>query len=304
MKHFSDKLIGQIEKKESHICVGLDPRLEQIPRYLKRIALRKYGKTLDSVGATLFYFNKKIIDTVKGHVPIVKPQIAFYECYGIAGMKAFVSTLQYAKKRGLLVLCDGKRNDIASTAKAYAQGHLGSVDFFGKQVKGFDADALTVTPYLGSDGILPFIEECNKHNKGIFTLVKTSNKSSDEIQNLKVGKKLMYEHVASLVHKWGKQSVGERGYSNVGAVVGATFPKEAKKLRKIMPKTIFLVPGYGAQGGSAKDVLPCFNKDKLGAIINSSRGIIFASKKNDDSFTDDVLEATLKMKEDINSVLH
>jgi len=305
MKHFSDRLLESIERKGSPICVGLDPRLNLIPKYIKDAQRRKYGNTMDAVGASLFHFNKKIIDTVKDVVPIVKPQMAFYECYGVAGIKAFISTVNYAKKRGLLVLEDGKRNDISSTAQAYAQGHLGEVDFFGKNRKNFDVDALTVTPYLGSDGIKPFVEVCNSYHKGIFVLVKTSNPSSDELQNLKVKKEFVYEVMAKLVNKWGKKSVGERGYSNIGAVVGATFPKEAKTLRKLMPHSFFLVPGYGAQGGGAKDIIPCFNKDGTGAIISSSRGIIFASKNpKDDSFTNDVLEATLAMQKDIRNALH
>src|SRR3989338_4434511 len=298
--NFSDKLLRAVEEKQNSVCVGLDPRFSEIPFFIVQEQIKKYGKTLDAIGASIFHFNKKIIDAIANIVCVVKPQLAFYECYGIAGMKAFISTIQYAKKKGLLVIADGKRNDISSTAQAYAEGYLGEVDFFDQKKKIFDADALTITPYLGSDGILPFVEQCNRHGKGIFVLVKTSNKSSGEIQNLSMNKKYLYEHIANLVRNWGMLSQGSGTYSNVGAVVGATFPKEAALLRKIMPEQIFLVPGYGAQGATAKDVVHCFNKDRTGAIINASRSIIFACKNpKDDRFTEDVVQATLKMRDEI-----
>ncbi|GAB6138496.1 orotidine-5'-phosphate decarboxylase [Halanaerobaculum tunisiense] len=292
--NFADQLIDEVLAKQSHVCVGLDPRLNRIPAEIKEKAVKQYGKTPEAVAEAFLDFNQGIIDAVKDHVPVVKPQMAFYEQYGYQGVKAFEETVAYAKEQGLLVITDAKRNDIGSTAKAYATGYLEG-----------PTDSLTVTPYLGADGIKPFLDYCHQ-DKGIFILVKTSNPSAAELQDLKVEEgELVYEKLAQLVVEWSKGTIGNQGYSAVGAVVGATYPQEAKNLRQLMKQNYFLVPGYGAQGGGAKDVLPCFNEDGLGAIVNSSRGINFAYQNDDYSadYQQAAKEAVIKMKEDINSAL-
>lgn len=315
--NFADKLIEAVKKKGNAICVGLDPRLDKIPESIKTHAL----DTVDANGehlsptaaaaAAILEFNKGIINAVYDLVPVVKPQIAFYEIYGADGMKAYADTLKYAKSKGLLTIADAKRNDIGTTAEAYAQAFLGEVQLFEGEnevvMPIFEADSITVNPYLGWDGIKPFIEECKKYGKGIFVLVKTSNKSSGDLQDLvmKDGKAL-YEIAGHLVDSWGADEMGENGYNFVGAVVGATFPEQAKKLRQIMPNTIFLVPGYGAQGAGAQEVKPCFNEDGLGAIVNNSRGIIFAYEKLGmlpDAYAEAARTAVLAMKKDLESVL-
>jgi orotidine-5'-phosphate decarboxylase len=291
--NFADKLIKKI-KETSPICVGLDPRYEQIPTHIRNDA--------PTPGAAFYEFNKGIIDAVSDLIPAVKIQLAFYEMFGLDGMAAFSRTIEYAKSKGLLVIADGKRNDIGSTAEAYANAYLDNVG-------DFSVDALTVTPYLGYDGIKPFLDNCKKHDKGIFILVKTSNKTSGDLQDRKVEKENIpiYEMMGHLVDSWGQDLMGDTEYSSVGAVVGATFPQEAEKLREIMPNTIFLVPGYGAQGGSAKDVKHCFNSDGSGALVNNSRGIIFAYETvkgfDDRSYADAARVATLEMKKDLSDML-
>lgn len=276
MKNIADRLLDCIDKKANPCIVGIDPALEQIPEHLK-----KKTNTFEAVRDTITEFNKLIINAVEDIVPAVKIQTAFYEAYGSRGMEALEETVKHAKSKGLIVIEDAKRNDIGNTAKAYAEGHLGEVLLNDGTLKpSLDADMITVNPYLGSDSIEPFIEACKTYGKGVFILVKTSNKSSKELQDKTTKKdKTIYQLVAEYVNKAGKSIRGERGYSAIGAVVGATYPKEAKKLRKQMPNTIFLVPGYGAQGAKAKDIAHCFNDDGYGAIISSSRGIIFAYKE-------------------------
>jgi orotidine-5'-phosphate decarboxylase len=292
MTHFADALIAKV-KATSPICVGLDPRLDQIPKSITEDA--------PTPGAAVLTFNKGIIDAIYDLVPIVKPQIAFYEMLGLDGLAAFSQTIEYAKEKGLLVLSDAKRSDIGSTAEAYANTFLTKGDF--------ESDALTVNAYLGYDGVKPFIESCQNNSKGIFILVKTSNPSSGDIQDRKVDDANMsvYELMGQFVDSWGQDLIGESGYSSVGAVVGATYPEEAKKLRQMMPTSIFLVPGYGAQGGGAEDVKPCFNEDGLGAIINSSRGITYAYKQlehhDESTYKDAARAAVEKMKKDLNSVI-
>ncbi len=305
MENFADRLICAIEKKQNSSVVGLDPRLEQIPSYIQEKNIKKFGKNFKAAGEAILEFNKGIIDAVYEIVPAVKPQIAFYEQYGPEGIQAFIETVNYAKDKGLVTIEDGKRNDIKSTAAAYGNAHIGKVDVFGQEKPCFDVDAITVNAYLGIDGVQPFLENVKKYQKGIFVLVKTSNPSSGELQDLQSENQTIYEIMAELCNKWGENTEGKRGYSPVGAVVGATYPKQAETLRKIMPSCIFLVPGYGAQGGGADDVIPCFNKDGYGAIVNSSRGIIFAFKKDEKYTEKDFVEAAhqaaLKMKEDITS---
>ncbi len=272
--HFADRLIAAVKAKGNPVCVGIDPRLDQIPEYLKAIQTTIHGETVEATAGSFLEFGKGIIDAVADLVPCVKPQIAFYEQYGHQGIKAFEETCAYAASKGLVVIADVKRNDIGTTAEAYANAYLG---------EGSNVDAVTVTPYLGYDGIKPFSEACRKYGKGIFVLIKTSNPSSGDLQDrvlqdgVAEGKRMKnYELMAQFVESWGADDVGESGYSFMGAVVGATHPVQAGELRKLLPRTIFLVPGYGAQGAGAKEVKPCFNKDGLGAIVNSSRGIIFA----------------------------
>lgn len=309
MKNFADRLIEQIQAKKSAVCVGLDPRLSKIPSFIQEAALKENPKNkLKAAAEAIIEFNKGIIDEVHDLVPCVKPQIAFYELFAEEGMRAYRETIEYAKSKGLLVIADAKRNDIGSTAEAYAQAFLGETDLFGESKAVFDADALTVTPYLGWDGIKPFASECKKYGKGIFILVKTSNPSSGDLQDLQMkDANSVYEIIGNFVESWGADELGEKGYSSIGAVVGATYPDQAEKLRKIMPQSIFLVPGYGAQGGGAKDVKPCFNEDGLGAIVNSSRGIIFAYEKSDKydegNYGKAARAAVLAMNEDLGKIL-
>ena len=302
MLHFADRLINRISKLANPTVVGLDPRLNQIPEFIRANAKEEYGNTTEGVAEAIIDFNMGIIDAISDIVPAVKPQIAFYECYGHQGLRAYEETIRYAQEKGLVVIGDAKRNDIGSTAEAYANGHLGRVDVFGSPEKTIDVDALTVTPYLGTDGIVPFTKVCEEEGKGIFVLVRTSNPSADEIQGQAIGDHLMDEHVATLVEGWGRELIGQSGFSSVGAVVGATYPEEARVLRNIMPNQIFLVPGYGAQGGGAEDVKYCFHKNGTGAIVNSSRGIIFAYQKNgqpDEAYAEAAREAAIAMKEDL-----
>ncbi|MBI2639215.1 orotidine-5'-phosphate decarboxylase [Candidatus Peregrinibacteria bacterium] len=284
--HFADRLIAAIKQKGAPICVGLDPRLEQIPSFIKK------GKTFEAAAEAILDFNKGIIDAVHDLVPAVKPQFAFYLQYGFSGVRAFEETCKYAQGKELIVIADAKCNDIGSTAEAYANAFLGEMD----------CDAVTVNPYLGYDGVKPFIEVCKKRGKGIFVLVKTSNPSSGDLQDLMTEEKFRnYEIMAQLLESWGADEVGKSGYSAVGAVVGATYSDQAARLRKLMPHTYFLVPGYGAQGGKAADVKVCFNKDGLGALINSSRDIIFAWQREHSErlFGEAAREAVLKMKKDL-----
>ena len=311
MKNIADRLNERIIELKSPIVVGLDPKLSEIPECYKKNLANAENK-LEEIANIIVNFNKDIIDSVCDLVPAVKPQIAFYEVYGEYGIKAFIETTKYAKSKGLYVVADAKRNDIGNTAKAYANAFIGKVDL-GDGIKEeiFGADFVTVSPYLGLDSITPFIEECKENDKGIFILVKTSNPSSKDIQDkVTTDGNTICQGVAEFVKNQGAELIGESGYSPIGAVVGATFPEEAESLRKIMNNNIFLVPGYGAQGGTAKDVMNCFNSDGLGALINSSRGIIYAYKKkySNESVTieeykNSVKEATIAMKNDIYSCL-
>jgi orotidine-5'-phosphate decarboxylase len=275
--HFADRLCTAIDRLGSPVVVGLDPRLELLPEPLLAICYREFGPTLRAAGEALWRFNRAIIDAVHDVVPVIKPQVAFYERYGLDGMRAFAQTVGYARERGLLVIADAKRNDIGSTAEAYAEAFLGMPMIFGQAVPSdFAADALTVNGYLGSDGIRPFTEQVGRHGKGIFVLVKTSNASSGELQDQLVDGRPLYEHMGGLVEPGGKDYRSACGYSAVGAVVGATYPEQARRLRALMPHTLFLVPGYGAQGATAADVAGCFDAKRQGAMINASRSIIFA----------------------------
>ncbi len=273
-----NKLMSKIEKMNSPVVVGLDPMLSYIPEHITKKAYAEFGETLEGAGEAIWQFNKGIIDTTYDIIPAVKPQIAMYEQFGIEGLKAFKKTVDYAKSKDLVVIGDIKRGDIGSTSQAYAVGHVGTVTVGSKTYVPFDEDFVTVNPYLGTDGVKPFVDVCKETNKGIFVLVKTSNPSSGEFQDQLVDGRPLYELVGEQVAKWGEEHMGDN-YSYVGAVVGATYPEMGKVLRKIMPKTLILVPGYGAQGGKASDLAPYFNEDGLGAIVNSSRGIICAYKQ-------------------------
>ena len=273
-----NKLVAKIKKLNAPVVVGLDPMLGYVPEHIKKKAFEEYGETLEGAARAIWEFNKGIIDATYDLIPAVKPQIAMYEQFGIPGINAFVKTVEYAKSKDLVVIGDIKRGDIGSTSAAYAAGHVGKVKVGDKFYAPFGEDFVTVNPYLGSDGVKPFIDVCKETKKGIFVLVKTSNPSSGEFQDQLVGEKPLYELVGEQVAKWGEEHMGEE-YSYVGAVVGATYPKMGEILRKLMPKTYILVPGYGAQGGKAKDLAPYFNKDGLGAIVNSSRGIIAAYRQ-------------------------
>ncbi len=273
-----NKLIQNIKKTNAPIVVGLDPMLNYIPEHVQKKAFAEYGETLEGAAEAIWQFNKEIVDKTYDLIPAVKPQIAMYEQFGIPGLVAFKKTVDYCKEKGLVVIGDIKRGDIGSTSAAYAVGHVGRVQVGSKIYVPFDEDFVTVNPYLGSDGVNPFIKVCKEENKGIFVLVKTSNPSSGEFQDQLVNGKPLYEMVGEKVAAWGAEHMGD-DYSYVGAVVGATYPEMGKVLRKVMPKTYILVPGYGAQGGKGKDLVHFFNEDGLGAIVNSSRGIIAAYKQ-------------------------
>ena len=302
-----EKLVERIKKLEAPIVVGLDPTLNFVPGFLLDKAINEKGETLEAAADAIFEFNKKIVDAVYDLIPAVKPQIAMYEQFGIPGLMAFKKTLDYCHEKGLLVIGDAKRGDIGSTSTAYAIGHIGKVKVGSTEIAPIDTDFLTINPYMGSDSVVPFVEECKKYDKGLFILVKTSNPSSGEFQDQKVGKKAVYELVGKKVDEWGAELV-RNGYSDVGAVVGATYPEMGEVLREIMPKAYILVPGYGAQGGTAAELKPFFNKDGLGAIVNSSRGIIAAYKQDKyaeygaEGFAEAARAAVIDMKNDIASI--
>ena len=274
-----NKLIEKIQKTHAPIVVGLDPMLNYVPEHIQARAFAEYGETLEGAAEAIWQFNKAIVDATYDLIPAVKPQVAMYEQFGIEGLKAFKKTVDYCHEKGLVVIGDVKRGDIGSTSEAYAVGHLGKVQVGSKSYYGFDEDFATVNPYLGSDGIKPFIKVCKEENKGLFILVKTSNPSSGEFQDRMIDGRPLYEWVGEQVADWGKDHMGD-SYSYIGAVVGATYPEQGKILRKVMPKSFILVPGYGAQGGQGKDLVHFFNEDGLGAIVNSSRGIIAAYKQD------------------------
>ena len=295
----TDKLIDGIIATQNPTCVGLDTLFDYLPDDMKAGA-----KTFEDVAERVLAFNKKLIDNIADVVPSVKVQIAYYEMYGVAGMKAYYETLKYAKEKGLYVIADAKRNDIGSTASCYAKAFLGETQVNENVLTAFPSDYVTVNGYLGSDGILPFVEECEKNDKGIFVLVKTSNPSGAEIQNMVLDNGTpMYEYVGGLVEKWGESTVGKYGYSAVGAVVGATHPTEAARLREVLPHTFFLIPGYGAQGGKAEMLKSCFKANGLGGVVNNSRGILTAYKKNGGTYYEAAREACIAMQKDLASVI-
>jgi orotidine-5'-phosphate decarboxylase len=290
MALFGNRLVENIRSKDSRCIVGLDPRIDQMPAFVRRAG----------TCAAITEFHELVLDAVADLVPAVKPQLAFFEQYGVPGMQAFENTVRAAKQRGLLVIADGKRNDISSTAEAYANAYLGG--------EVFDCDAITVTPYMGRDSLMPFVEACKKHGKGMFVILKTSNPGSKDFEDqpLEATGRPLYEKIAGVINELGSELVGASGYSSIGAVIGATFPEEGSRLRALMPKALILVPGYGAQGGSAKAAAECFNEDGLGAIVNSSRGITYAFGDPDisrDAFVRSVRENTQRMIDEVNAAV-
>jgi orotidine-5'-phosphate decarboxylase len=287
---FADHLVENIRSKDSRCIVGLDPRIDQMPAFIAR----------ESACAAITEFHELVLDAVSDLVPAVKPQLAFYEQYGVAGLQAFENTVRAARERGVLVIADGKRNDISSTAEAYANAYLGG--------EGFDCDALTVTPYLGRDSLVPFVDACGKSGKGLFVVLKTSNPGSKDFEDqpLESTGRPLYEKIGQVIGELGDGLVGESGYSSIGAVIGATFPEEGRRLRQLMPRALILVPGYGAQGGSAKAAAQCFNDDGLGAIVSSSRGITYGfgdPSISRDAFVSLVREKTRRMIDEVNAAV-
>ena len=303
-----NQLIANIKKTGAPIVVGLDPMLKYIPEHIQKKAFAEFGETLEGAAEAIWQFNKEIVDKTYDLIPAVKPQIAMYEQFGIPGLVAFKKTVDYCKSKGLVVIGDIKRGDIGSTSSAYAVGHIGKVQVGSKTYAPFDEDFVTVNPYLGSDGVNPFIDVCKEEKKGLFILVKTSNTSSGEFQDQMIDGRPLYELVGEKVAQWGEDCMGDE-YSYIGAVVGATYPEMGKVLRKVMPKSYILVPGYGAQGGKGKDLVHFFNEDGLGAIVNSSRGIIAAYKQEkyanygEEAFADASRAAVEDMVADIRGAL-
>lgn len=300
MQNAIDKLIDKIKETNNPTVIGLDPNYESLPECIKK----KHTNDIQGIAESILEFNKSIIDEIHDIIPAIKPNIAFYEKYGIEGMKVFKDTCDYAKEKGMITIADIKRGDIGHTANAYSKAFLSGIEVGGKLERIFDVDFVTLNPYLGIDGIKPFIEDCLKYNKGVFIIDKTSNKSSGELQDLelKTGEKL-YIKVANLIEEWGSGLVGEYGYSSIASVVGATYPEQLTELRKKAPHTFFLIPGFGAQGGKAEDVALGFDENKIGAIVNSSRGLIYAYKSseyNEEDFTKATRDAAIKMREELN----
>ena len=295
----TDRLIERIIELQNPTCVGLDTSFDYLPD-----DMRAGAKDFSDVAERIFYFNKKLVDTLCDIVPSVKVQIAYYEMYGAEGLKAYRETLSYAAEKGLVVIADAKRNDIGSTAACYSRAFLGETSVEGARFSAFPSDYVTVNGYLGTDGIVPFVEDCKERDKGIFVLVKTSNPSSGELQNLLLENGTpVYEYMGGLVDKWGESTVGKYGYSAVGAVVGATHPEEAARLRKKLPHTFFLIPGYGAQGGSAEMLRCCFGKDGLGGVVNNSRGILCAYKKTGGTYYEAARAAAVAMQKDLSEAI-
>lgn len=297
-----DRLIEKIEQTQNPTVAGLDPKLDYVPEYIRVKCFEKHGETLKGAAKALFEFNKGLIDALYDIVPAVKPQAAYYEMYGPAGVKALYKTQEYARSKGMYVITDGKRNDIGTTMEAYAAAHLGKVKVGSAEFEPFLGDALTVNGYLGSDGIKPLIKVCGSGDKGIFVLVKTSNPSSGELQDKLVDGEPIYELMGKMCEEWGKELPGKYGYSGVGAVVGATYPEQIKRLREILPHTFFLIPGYGAQGATAKDIAAAFDKNGLGGIVNSSRGIMCAYQKqqcDEHEYAEAARKEAIRMRDEI-----
>ncbi|MEG0615481.1 MAG: orotidine-5'-phosphate decarboxylase [Oscillospiraceae bacterium] len=299
-----DRLIEKIVKTQNPTVVGLDPKLDYVPNFIKEKAFSEFGETLEGAAKAILEFNKGIIDAICDVVPAIKPQAAYYEMYGFEGVKTLVETIAYAQQKGMFVMTDGKRNDIGATMEAYATAHLGEVTVGKNKISPFGADALTVNGYLGTDGISPLLKICKEGDKGIFVLVKTSNPSSGELQDRKIDGEPVYAIMGDMCEKWGADLMGKYGYSAVGAVVGATYPEQLSEMRKRLSHTFFLVPGYGAQGGGAAGVAKAFDENGLGAIVNSSRAVMCAYQKegcDEKEYSAAALREVIRMKEDITS---
>lgn len=297
-----DRLIEKIEQTQNPTVAGLDPKLDYVPEYIKRKCFEKYGETLKGAAKALLKFNKGLIDALYDIVPAVKPQAAYYEMYGTEGVKTLYKTQEYARSKGMYVITDGKRNDIGTTMEAYATAHLGKVKVGSAEFEPFLGDALTVNGYLGSDGIKPLLKVCKENDKGIFVLAKTSNPSSGELQDKKIDGVPVFEIMGKMCEDWGKELAGVYGYSGVGIVAGATYPEQIKRLREILPHTFFLIPGYGAQGATAKDISAAFDKNGLGGIVNSSRGIMCAYQKqkcDEREFAEAARREAIRMRDEI-----
>lgn len=308
---FIDELIKNIEQKDNPSAIGLDPKIEYVPQFIRAECFAKHGWTMEASSEAIFLYNKFIIDAVYDIVPAVKPQSAYYEMYGVHGIKAFHKTIDYAKQKGLIVIADCKRNDIGSTAACYSHAYIGETEIGSEKERAFNADAITVTPYLGADGIEPFVKDCDLYGKGLFVLVKTSNASSGQFQDLvtQSGRKV-YEEVALYVNGVSAINTGKYGYGNIGAVVGATYPEEARAIRKIMKNAYFLVPGYGYQGGTGDSIRSCFDENGRGALISASRSIILAYKSDkymgrypEEEFYKASRDAAIEMQNDIKNAL-
>ena len=302
-----DRLIKKIIETNNPTVVGLDPLIDYVPEFIRNECFMKDGQTLEAAAKAVFRFNKAIIDEIYDVVPAIKPQAAYYEMLGWRGVKVLEKTIRYAQSKGMFVMTDGKRNDIGATMTAYAAAHLGNTAVGGNLIEAFGADALTVNGYLGTDGIAPLLEICEKKDKGIFVLVKTSNKSSGELQDQKIDGTPVYAVMGDMCEKWGSEQIGEYGYSSVGAVVGATYPEQLTELRQRLPHTFFLVPGYGAQGGGAEGLKGAFDANGLGAVINSSRAVMCAYKKegcDEREFAKAARREVLRMRDDIDSVIN
>ena len=302
-----DNLINKIKETNNPTVMGLDPRYDMIPNCIKE----KYPKNIKGACSAIFEFNKALIDATCDIVPAIKPQIAFYEMFGTEGIQVFKETCEYAKQKGMIIIADIKRGDIGSTASGYSNAYLGKTPLGDTEESIFDVEFVTVNPYLGIDGVKPFIDDCKKYNKGLFILVKTSNPSSGELQDLKLENgKTIYETVGELVNKWGEELIGENGYSSISAVVGATYPEQLKQLRTLMPHSYFLIPGYGAQGGKAEDIALGFDKNGLGGIVNASRSLMCAYKKdewkekfNEEQFAEATRQEALRMRDELNKAI-
>lgn len=302
-----DKLINKIKETNNPTVIGLDPRYDMLPDCIKQ----KYNESVEKIAHGILVYNKALIDNVCDIIPAVKPQMAFYEAFGIDGMKCFQETCKYAKQKGMVVIVDAKRGDIGSTAESYSNAYIGKTKVEDK-LYGLDyIDFITVNAYFGTDCVKPFIEDCKKYDKGIFILVKTSNPSSGELQDLKLENgKTIYETMGDLVENWGKDLRGENGYSSIAAVVGATYPEQLQTLRARMPHTFFLIPGYGAQGGKAQDIALGFDQNGLGGIINASRSLMCAYKSDrwkdkfsDEEFAKATRAEAIRMRDELNEFI-
>lgn len=307
MKNAMDELIKKIREMDNPTVIGLDPRYDMIPTCITS----KYEKTLEGACKAIVEFNKALIDATYDIIPAVKPQIAFYEMFGIPGMIAFKETCEYAKQKGMIVIADIKRGDIGSTAEGYSNAYLGRTPILDKKEPIFDVEFVTVSPYLGSDGIKPFIKDSAEYGKGMFIILKTSNPSSSDLQDVKTAEgEEIYKHMGKLINEWGKDLIGEEGYSSVSVVVGATHPKQLQELRELMPHAFFLIPGYGAQGGKAEDIALGFDKNGIGGIVNASRSLMCAYKQDrwkdiytEEQFAEATRAEAIRMRDELNSAI-